>query len=109
MKQEGSSSKKPTYKESQVKGLDPLDTEYIDAKIKEKYDNIFPQWKKEIKEEIMKEIKMEMQEQFAINKKEYEDQSIINKFLNSEDEDDGMEISLNGEPVDIRGHAQVPE
>ena len=37
MKQEGSSSKKPTYKESQVKGLDPLDTEYIDAKIKEKY------------------------------------------------------------------------
>ena len=57
----------------------------------------------------MKEIKIEMQEQFVIIKKEYEDQSIINKCLNNEDEDDGMKISLNGEPVDLRGHAQVPE
>jgi hypothetical protein len=43
------SSKKPTYKECLVKGVDPLDGEYIDLKIEEKIEKIYPEWKKEIK------------------------------------------------------------
>uniref|UniRef100_A0A0A9G5S1 Uncharacterized protein n=1 Tax=Arundo donax TaxID=35708 RepID=A0A0A9G5S1_ARUDO len=43
-------SRKPTYKESLIKGIDPLDGEYIDFKLKKKFETISPQWKKDIKE-----------------------------------------------------------
>jgi hypothetical protein len=50
----------PTYKECLMKGVDPLDGEYIDWRLDKKFEAISPQWKKGIKEEILKEIKMEM-------------------------------------------------
>ena len=72
--QEGSSSsKRQTYKECLVKGVDPLDGEYIDQKIEEKFEQIYPEWKKEIKEEVYKEVKEEIAEEFNRLKKEYED------------------------------------
>lgn len=52
------SSKKPTYKECLTKGMDPLDGEYIDWKIIENFEDASPQLKKELKEEILKELKM---------------------------------------------------
>jgi hypothetical protein len=40
-------------------------------KVGQKIDVISPQWKKDIKEEILKEVKMEMNEKFEELKKEY--------------------------------------
>jgi hypothetical protein len=37
---------KPTYKECLMNGVDPLDGEYIDWKLDEKFEEISPQWKK---------------------------------------------------------------
>jgi hypothetical protein len=65
------SMNKPTYKECLMKGVDHLDGKYIDWKLDEKFEAISPQWKKDIKEEILKEIKMEMNENFEELKKEY--------------------------------------
>jgi hypothetical protein len=89
------SMNKPTYKECLMKGVDPLDDEYIDWKLDEKFEAISPQWKKDIKEEILKEIKMEMNENFEELKKEYNA-----KF----------DISISNEDIiDIGGHGQKLE
>jgi hypothetical protein len=86
---------KPTYKKCLMKGVDPLDGEYIDWKLDEKFDVIAPQWKKDIKEEILKEVKMEMNENFEELKKEYNA-----KF----------DISFSDEDIiDIGGHGQKSE
>jgi hypothetical protein len=50
---------KPTFKECLMKRVDPLDSEYIDWKLEEKFEIISPQWKIDIKEEIIKEVKNE--------------------------------------------------
>jgi hypothetical protein len=105
VKGEGS-SKKPTYKECLVKGVDPLDSEYIDSKLEEKSEKIYPQWKKEIKEEIMIEVKKEMQEQFVNMKKKYDDKFDIDQFSN---DDDKMDIEGNNSTMDIKGHGQNEE
>jgi hypothetical protein len=52
-----------------MKGVDPLDGEYIDWKLDEKFEEISSQWKKDIKEEILKEVKMETNEKFEELKK----------------------------------------
>jgi hypothetical protein len=78
---------KPTYKECLMKGVDLLDDEYIDCKLDEKFEEISPQWKKYIKEEILKEVKMEMNEKFKELKKEYNA-----KFDISFSDEDIMEI-----------------
>jgi hypothetical protein len=70
IKKEGTLNK-PTYKECLMKGVDPLDSEYIDEKLDNKFEAISPQLKKDIKEEILKEIKMEMNEKIEELKKEY--------------------------------------
>jgi hypothetical protein len=62
---------KPTYKECLMKGVDPLDGEYIDCKLDENFEVISPQWKKDIKEEILKEVKIKINENFEELKKEY--------------------------------------
>ncbi len=82
---------KPTYKECLMKGVDPLDGEYIDWKLDEKFEEISPQWKKDIKEEILKEVKMEMNEKFEELKKEYN-----TKFDISFSDEDIMEIGGHG-------------
>jgi hypothetical protein len=45
-----------------MNGMDPLDGEYIDWKLDEKFEEISPQWKKDIKEEILKEVNIELNE-----------------------------------------------
>ena len=101
IKEEGMSSKK-TYKECLIRGVDPLDSEYIDIKLQERYDQILPEWKKELKQEILTELKVEMTECFEKMKKEYESKYDIDQFLN----DDSMDIV---EKEDIRGHGQSME
>lgn len=86
---------KPTYKECLMKGVDPLDGSYIDWKIEEKFELIYPQWKKEFKEDILKEVRKELNDKFEEMKKAY---------------DQKFEITLSDEDImDIGGHAQKPE
>jgi len=76
-------SNKPSYKKSSQKEIDPLDGEYLDWKIIEKFESISPKWKKEIKSQIelkqelknqiLNELKEEMQEKFECLKKEFTD------------------------------------
>lgn len=104
IKDEGTSSKK-SYKECLTKGVDPLDGEYIDWKLQETLEKLAPLWKKNIKEEILKELRKEMKEQFDNMKKEYDEKYDINNFL----DDDTMEIGSHEGKVDIRGHGQNQE
>jgi hypothetical protein len=83
---------KPTYKECLMKGVDPLDGEYIDWKLDENFEEISPHWKNDIKEEILKEVKMEMNEKFEELKKEYNA-----KFDISFSDEDIMEIGGQGQ------------
>jgi hypothetical protein len=75
-----------------MKGVDPLDSEYIDCKLEEKFKEISPLWKKDIKEEILKEVKMEMNEKFEELKKEYNA-----KFDISFSDEDIIEIGGHGQ------------
>jgi len=91
IKEEGT-SKKPTYKECLVKGVDPLDGSYIDMKIEEKFESIAPEWKKDIKEDILNEIRKEFNAKFEEMKKSYEEK---------------YEIPFSDEDImDIAGHGQ---
>jgi hypothetical protein len=86
---------KLAYKECLMKGVDPLDGEYIDWKLDEKFEVISPQWKKDIKEEILMEVKMEMNKKFEELKKKYNA-----KF----------DISFSDEDImDVGGHGQKSE
>jgi hypothetical protein len=58
----------------------------------EKTEEISPQWKKDIKEEILKEVMMEMNEKFEELKKEYNA-----KFDISFSDEDVMEIGGQGQ------------
>jgi hypothetical protein len=82
-----------TYKECLVKGVDPLDGEYIDMKIDEKWEDMSKVWKEELKielkEEILKELRQEIVEEI---KKEYDRRYIS--------DDDHMEIAAQGPNID---------
>jgi len=56
----GEGSNKPSYKKSSQKEIDSLDEEYLDWKIIEKFESISPEWKKEIKSQIIQELKEEL-------------------------------------------------
>ena len=85
-KEEGQTSeKKPTYKECLIKGVDPLDGEYIHLKIEEKYNQIYAEMKKDLKDEVLKEVLQEITGKFDKMKKEY-DAYELDKFLNNDDE-----------------------
>ena len=81
-----------SYKECLEKGVDALDGEYIDWKINENFEEISPQWKKNMKEEILEELKKDTNKKFEEMKKAYED-------IQFSDED----------IMDIVGHGQVPK
>jgi hypothetical protein len=83
---------KLVYKECLMKGVDPLDGEYIDWKLDEKFEVISPQWKKDIKEEILMEVKMEMNKKFEELKKEYNA-----KFDISFSDEDIMNVGGHGQ------------
>jgi hypothetical protein len=78
-----------------MKGVDPLDGEYIDWKLDKKFEEISPQWKKDIKEEILKEVKMEINEKFEELKKEYNA-----KFDISFSDEDIMKIGRQGQKAE---------
>nr|ABA98515.1 hypothetical protein LOC_Os12g29940 [Oryza sativa Japonica Group] len=87
--------KKPTYKECLTKGVDPLDGEYIDWKIIEKFEEASPQLKKELKEEILKELKQEIDQKFEQIKKAV---------------DEKLEVSFSDlDTMDLGGHGQPDE
>jgi hypothetical protein len=88
---EEDSPKYQTYKDCLVKGVDPLDIEYVNIKIEEKFEDS----KKSLKEEILKELRAEFDEKFEEIKKEY-----LTKYDFNLSDDDHM---------DIAGHGQKPE
>ena len=53
-------SRVSTYKEVVKKDIDSLNEEYVNTKIKEKLESMTLQWKKDIKEEILQEIRGEI-------------------------------------------------
>ena len=63
IKEEGS-PKYHTYKECLLKGIDPLDSEYIDQELDKKFEELSKIMKNELKEEILNEIRMEMDTKF---------------------------------------------
>lgn len=95
VKEEGNISKNLTYKEVLKQGIDPLDGEYIDFKIEEKFEEIEPKWKEDIKNEILKDIKKEINEKFEELKKIC-DEKYTSSFLDEE-------------YMDIGGHGQDPD
>jgi hypothetical protein len=94
IKDEGS-PKYHTYKECLLKGIDPLDSEYIDQELDKRFEEYSKILKKELKEEILNEIRMEMDTKFEEIKKECD-----SKFDFNISEADQM---------DIAGHGQLPE
>ena len=66
-----------------------MNEEYVNTKMKEKLESITIQWKKDINEKILQEIRGEIDEKFENIMKDYEEN------------DDEM--------LDIRGHGQRPE
>jgi len=85
-----------------------LNEEYVNTKIKEKLETMTLQWKKDIKEEILQEIRGEIDEKFENIMKDYE----INI---KKDYESKMNIQISDygenddEMLDIRGHRQRPE
>ena len=100
-------SRPHTYKEAEKKDIDPLNEEYVNTKIKEKLETMTLQWKKDIKEEILQEIKGEIDAKFENIMKDYEVnikkdyESKMNIQISDYDENDD-------EMLDIRGHGQRP-
>ncbi|BAT13078.1 Os11g0201175 [Oryza sativa Japonica Group] len=92
IKVEGS-SKNPTYKECLSKGVDSLDGEYIDWKIIENFEEAYPQLKKQLEEEILKELKQEMNDKFEEMKRAYDE-----KFDVSFSDVDTMDMGGHGQP-----------
>jgi len=73
-----------------------MDGQYIEIKIAQKFEMIFPEWKKTLKEEIMMELKGELYNKLEEFKR---------------DMDAKMDISFSGseENDDIAGHGQRSE
>ena len=84
-----------------------MNEEYVNTKIKEKLETMTLQWKKDIKEEILPEIKGEIDAKFENIMKDYEVnikkdyESKMNIQISDYDENDD-------EMLDIRGHGQRP-
>jgi len=104
-KGEASSSKTPikegspkyqSYQECLLKGVDPLDKEYIDQEIDKRLEELSKILKKELKEEISNELKIEIDEKFEDIKKECD-----NKYnFNLSDDDPMLDIAGHGQPLD---------
>lgn len=94
IKEEGS-PKNYTYKECLLKGLDPLDSEYIDQEMDKRFEELSKIMKKELKEEILEEIRVEMKIRFEDIKKECDTKYDFHL--------------LDEDHMDIAGHGQPPE
>jgi hypothetical protein len=97
-----------------------MNDELIEKKLKEKFESIIPQLKKNIMEEVLQEARHEINGKFkSINqdyeeniKRDYEEyiqkdyESKINIQISNNDNNDGM---LDDNMLNIRGHGQQPE
>ena len=84
-----------------------MNEEYVNTKMKEKLESITLQWKKDIKEEILREIRGEIDENFENIIKGYEEnikkdfESKMNIQISDDDNDEN-----DDEMLDIHGHSQ---
>jgi hypothetical protein len=78
--------------------------------MKEKLESITLQWKKDLKEEILQEIRSEIDEKFENITEDYEEnikkdyEAKMNIQISNDDNEDN-----DDEILDIRGHRQRPE
>ena len=85
-----------------------MNEEYVNTKMKEKLESITLQWKKDIRKEILQEIRGEIHKKFENIMKDYEvnikkDYELkMNIQISDYDENDD-------EMLDIRGHGQRPK
>ena len=93
IKKEGS-PKYHTYQERLLKGLDPLDNEYIDQEMNKRFEEWLKIIKKELREEILTQVREEMEEKFEEIKKECDD-----KYNFHLSDDDHMDIAGHGQPI----------
>ena len=89
------SPKYKTYQECLLKGLDPLDSEYIDQEMDKRFEEFSKIIKNELKEEILEELRHEMDEKFEEIKKEFD-----YKYDFNLSDDDHMDIAGHGQPVE---------
>jgi hypothetical protein len=69
-----------------VKEANPSDDLLYARKLEEKLEKIYPIWKKEIKEEILNEVRQDIKEKFDKMKEEYDD---IYRMLEDDIKSDG--------------------
>ena len=87
-----------------------MNEEYVNTKMKEKLESITLRWKKDIKEEILQEIRGEIDEKFKNIMKDYEEnikkdyESKMNIQISDDDNDEN-----DDEMLDIHSHGQRPE
>ena len=112
--QEAGSSKVPTYKDAVKKEAEFFNEEYVQKRIKEKFEAIIPHLKKNIKEDVLQEVRLEINEKFQAIKQEYAEniKRDYEEYI-KKDYDSKMNIVIsdedNDDMLDIRGHGQPPE
>ncbi|KAJ1255270.1 hypothetical protein BS78_K270200 [Paspalum vaginatum] len=63
---------KGTYKDCLTKGIDPINRQYIEIKIEEKFEIMSPEWKKSLKEKITIELTKKLHDKFEEMKRFYD-------------------------------------
>lgn len=113
---EASSSKTPTYKDAVKKDISIEDI--IEKRMKERFDSIIPQLKKNIKEEVLQEAKQEINEifqsvsqDFENIKKDYEEyiKKDYDLKMNAQISEEDINDMLDDNMMDVRGHGQPLE
>ena len=84
-----------TYQECLLKGIDPLDSEYIDQELDKRFEDLSKIIKKELKEEILKELREEIDEKIEEIKTEFD-----NKYDFHLSDGDHMDVAGHGQPAE---------
>jgi hypothetical protein len=100
---EEESPKYGSYKQCLIKGVDPLDGEYIDQKIDEKMEEAMNSIKLEIKEQVLREVRVDITEKFHELKKQHEEE-----LRNLKEEYDEFKNNLLKYDMDMED-SQLPE
>jgi hypothetical protein len=116
---EDGSSKIPTYKDVVKRETQWLNDEIIEKKLKEKLEAIIPQLKKNIMEEVLQEVRHDINGKFESIHQDYEEnikrdyEEYIKKDyeskINMQISDDNNDDMLDDNMLDIHGHGQQPE
>jgi hypothetical protein len=116
---EDGSSKIPTYKDVVKRETQWLNDEIIEKKLKEKLEAIIPQLKKNIMEEVLQEVRHDINGKFESIHQDYEEnikrdyEEYIKKDyeskINMQISDDNNDDMLDDNMLDTHGHGQQPE